>query len=185
MKNISTLGIVVIFASLFMISWDSNSKDLRHIEGNNSQLKKKDRTKVINIDYNLSSNSYDGEWCNNDFISETGEIFNLSISTNEQGVVEASFYSGGPFTEFYTGKISPGGKLDLYFDAVGGSISFNEMVNRGYISNLICNITKYATCEFIGRNEIKITTFRNNCSYMPSNVQMVLKKLKENEGCWP
>ena len=69
MKNISTLGIVVIFASLFMISWDSNSKDLRHIEGNNSQLKKKDRTKVINIDYNLSSNSYDGEWCNNDFIS--------------------------------------------------------------------------------------------------------------------
>lgn len=186
MNKISTLGIIVIFTSFFMISCGSNSKDSRQIEGNTSHLKKKDRTKGINVDYNLSSNSYNGEWCNIDYVSETGEIFKLSISTNQQGVIEASFYSGGPFEEFYIGKLSPEGKLNLYFDAVMGSMSFNNTVNASDLnSDLACKETRYAICEFIDHDEIRIKTFSNNCSYMPSNEQMVLKKLMENEGCWP
>ena len=140
----------------------------------------------INAFAQVPSNSFNGIWCNSDSWDKTGEIFQLEISSDKKGIINATFYSGGPFQEDYRGKLSTEGKLELYFDGVLGSNSFCEVSNaKDKNSDLNCKKIKYAICKLIGSNKIQIVTFRNNCSGMPANVNIVLKKLKEGESCGP
>jgi peptidyl-prolyl cis-trans isomerase SurA len=71
-------------------------------------------------------------------------------------------------------------KLDSIKKALlAGSISFNELQDE----DLSCKKIKYAKCKLITPDKIQIITFKNNCSYMPSNTDKVLKKLKDGENC--
>jgi hypothetical protein len=151
-----------------------------------SKLLIKAQTEIEQLIVLQSSNSFTGSWCNNDFWDEEGELFNLDISTDEKGIINACFYSGGPFQECYIGKLSTEGNLDLFYDSAGGSISFNEAISSADKNLLLnCKKTKYAICKLIELDKIQIITYENNCSYMPSNMKIVLKKLKEDESCYP
>ena len=184
------LLVTVIITSCGFSSTDkkvksSNGKDT--VTEKNLTKETEDKNDVDNaIDKNFISNSFNGIWCNNDSFDKTGELFQLEISSDKKEIINATFYSGGPFEENYRGKLSAEGKLELYFDGVGGSISFNEISNaKERNSDLNCKKIKYAICKLIGPNKIQIETYKNNCSYMPANVNIVLKKLKEGESCMP
>lgn len=185
----------LLFVTIIMNSYGCSSTD-KKVETSNE----KDAVAVKNVakkiednidvddavDKNLTSNSFIGSWCNNDSWDKTGELFQLEISSDQKEIISATFYSGGPFEENYIGKLSAEGKLELYFDGVGGSISFNEVSNANdRNSDLNCKKIKYASCKLIGSDKIQIVTYKNNCSYMPANVNIVLKKLKKGESCMP
>jgi hypothetical protein len=123
---------------------------------------------------------FNGRWCNNESLIETGEVFQLEISTDSNGVITATYYSGGPFEENYTGELSIEGNLNLYFNSVGGSISFNNLNNSGEKN---CQNIKFATCKLILQDKIEVITYENDCSYMPANSVIILKRLAEDESC--
>ncbi len=195
MKKLMTiLGLILLVTvNINSSGFSSTDKKVKTSNGKDTVTEKnvtkeiEDNIDVDNaIEKNLPSNSFNGIWCNSDSWDKTGEIFQLEISSDKKEIINATFFSGGPFEERYRGKLSAEGKLDLYFDGVGGSISFNEVSNANdRNSDLNCKKIKYAICKLIGSNKIQIVTYRNNCSYMPANVNIVLKKLKEGESCGP
>lgn len=183
MKKEKTILTGILFALTMLLSFRFNEiKEMTDITKKPDNLEIiTNKEKVIDkvIDKNLSSNLYEGRWCNSDSFDKSGMYFSLSISTDEEGNINANYGNGGPFEEYYTGEISSNGELVLYYDGVMGSISFNEIQDE----DLSCKKIKYAKCKLITPDKIQIITFKNNCSYMPSNTDKVLKKLNDGENC--
>jgi hypothetical protein len=123
---------------------------------------------------------FNGRWCNNDSLNETGEVFQLEISTDSNGLITALYYSGGPFEENYIGELSTEGNLNLYFNSVGGSISFNNSNNSGEKN---CQKIKFATCKLILQDRIEVKTYENDCSLMPANSVIIIKRLEDDDSC--
>jgi hypothetical protein len=121
-----------------------------------------------------------GGWCNNEQAEKTGEYVNLGIYQDENKKLSSSFSNGGPFEESHTVKLISDTKIDLYFYSVGGSISFNELQDSNTGK---CKKTKLAECVLLDKNRMQITTFANDCSYLPHQQTIILKRLSEDQFC--
>ena len=124
----------------------------------------------------MDFDAFNGNWCDNSSYEETGEYFNLEIQLNSTGNGEATFSTGGPFEESYSCKINQEGKLDLIWESVGGSMSFNEQNKQQTCQK------KTATCTLDSKNNLSVTVFKNDCAYL--NRSATLSRLPANESCW-
>jgi hypothetical protein len=113
-------------------------------------------------------------------MEETGEYLSLSISPGEKGEFTSSFSNGGPFEETHTIKPLTEKKIWLYFESVGGSISFNELQDD---VSAKCKLKQLAECELLNDYNVKITIYPNDCTYLPSGKSFILRKLSEGETC--
>ena len=121
---------------------------------------------------------YSGEWCNADNWESWGEYFNIIINLNPNGEGRATYTQGGPFEEEYIVKVTAEGTLELYWDGIGGSISFNEN-NK---SNETCKKLT-ALLKIMDNKTLEVVSYVNDCAYLSGNI--ILKKLEENESCMP
>jgi curved DNA-binding protein CbpA len=130
----------------------------------------------------VSIEDYIGTWCNsNELEVGTGDVFQLTISNDQAKDLIASYYNGGPFQETSKGIFLDNNNLDLYYDYVEGSMSLMSGIDENIISQ--CKKSKYAKCILIEKNKLMITTYYNDCSYMPENMNIVLRRLDINESC--
>jgi hypothetical protein len=124
------------------------------------------------------SRLYSGEWCNADNWGSSGEYFNIVIDINPNGDGRATYTQGGPLEEEYLVRVTAEGKLELYWDGIGGSISFNEN-NK---SNETCKKLT-ALLKIMDSKTLEVLSFENDCAYLSGNI--ILKKLNKNESCMP
>jgi hypothetical protein len=121
---------------------------------------------------------YSGNWCNADNWESSGEYFNLIVKVNPNGEGSATYTQGGPFEEEYKARVIADGTLELYWEGIGGSISFNENDK----SNDTCKkIT--AVLKIVDSKTLDVVTYENDCAYLSGSI--TVQKLNENESCVP
>ena len=114
-----------------------------------SAQKKKTVQKSNPIDKNFI-----GEWqCEDESCYGT-----LSISKKE------IIFSGGPFAEYFKTKIN-GNIIELYFDYILGTNSFNENTNNGKVKNVKCK-KLVAKCSLIN-NVFLFEGYGDTCGQLP------------------
>jgi hypothetical protein len=121
-----------------------------------------------------------GSWCNHDKTEESGEYIYLSFAFNDQRILESSFSNGGPFEEVYLVKPNNEKKSQLFFNSIGGSIAFNNLQNN---ESDLCKKSALAVCEILDSTHMSLTTYINDCSYLPESITVILHKLEDGDFC--
>lgn len=120
-------------------------------------------------------NKFIGTWNIGDVA--TDDLFQLSFY-DLGAEIGADYYKGGPFQEQFTCRFISDNKVELYFDDLAGSISFNELSNVEEINNDEECKVKVAECEWISASKIKVKTFNDKCGYVPGGMKLILTKQK-------
>ena len=124
--------------------------------------------------------NYLGIWCSNERFEEKGEYLNLQIYLDENKKVRSTLSTGGPFEESH--KVVPLSKnsFNLFYESVGGSISFNQLNHKASRS---CLKNPFALCEVLDDKHLIMTTYENDCTYLPKNQTLILIRLEPDESC--
>jgi hypothetical protein len=124
--------------------------------------------------------NYLGIWCNNERFEETSEYLYLEIYLDENNKVRSSLSTGGPFEESQKLVALSKNSFHLFYESNGGSISFNQLNHKASKS---CLKNPFASCEVLDDKHLLMTTFENNCSYLPQKQTLILMRLESDESC--
>ena len=119
-----------------------------------------------------------GEWCCNDETVNVGEYFKLTFNLSDHGL-SIIFHSGGPFEEEYSGKVVSENRAELYFSSVGGSISFNRLMDEEEMEEKIGK--KVADCVLQPDGTLKVLILEGENDTV--HATHTLRAIKEGEWC--
>lgn len=189
-KQLKTLIIYSIFLISFSVFgylvWSSIQENSIKSKNDDIDIENKNSPsdsieKKANLEPTINNEFFQllkGSWCNNMNSSVPFTHIGFYIEYNS---IVAKFSNGGPFQESYKVEVIDDKNFILLFDYVDGTNSFNSTLNESNSSN--CKNTQIAECKLISDNQIKITTFKNDCSYIEQESTFVLSKLNEDEDC--
>ena len=165
------MRLIIIYSTLALFLSCTNKPKTSNAETTQGITKD---SKIIGASENKTLHLKDfiiGRWEDSGSAPDVYPKFGMNFSKNNDGNIEAIYFDGGPFEEYLICKFQEN-NLDLYFDTIGGSISFNQ---NNKINNS-CKV-KVATCTILNDSILLIETFDDKCGQIPTQQKLKLTKI--------